>query len=288
MTNATMPEESTAKTGSRSRRLALKMEKLGATTPWQYHAFRIRRIFRRILCAIGPRALVARCRRHKIAHIMPIGKNCDVAFRFYCRWGFVESSLFAWTASKDLGTMTAALGDIDSFPDGVFELNERTCMWRHVGSSVHFHGKLRWKPGDPLPPQQDLDRDLADLRERLRHLVDKFHKTLASNSEILFIHRLGDDDAASPDLASRLDALEKALVRLGAKNWRLLVVCRAADRSKMPPAPGGRRLYRSVAAFNPTSHVAWRDLGDPVGWDAIFSEFAPEKILPKAHSFKFE
>ena len=200
--------------------------------------------------------MIARCRRHKIAHIMPIGKNCEIAFRFYRRWGFVESSLFAWAASKNLETITAALGNIDSFPDGEFELNERSCMWRHVDSSVQFHGKLHWKRGDPVPQQQDIDRDLADLRGRLRHLVDKFHKTLASNNEILLIHRLDDDDATSPDLSARLDALEKALVRLGAKNWRLLVVCRAADRSKMPPASGGRRIYRSVAAFNPTSRVA--------------------------------
>ena len=288
MMNATGSEDKTAKAERRSRHLALKMEKLGATTPWQYYAFRIRKIFRRVLCAIGPKALVARCRRHKIAHIMPIGKNCEIAFRFYRRWGFVESSIFAWASMKNLATTTAALENIDTLPDGAFELVEYACMWRHVGSSVHFHGKLQWKCGDPMPPQQDLDSDLADLRGRLRHLVDKFHKTLASGREVLFVHRLDDDDAASPDLAARLDALEEAIARLEAKNWWLLVVCRAADRSKMPPASGGRRIYRSVAAFNPQSHVTWPDLGDPVGWDAIFSEFAPEKILPKAHSFKFE
>ena len=272
----------------RLTKMRKRWAKYGATSAWQYQAFRIRRIFRGILCTIGPRALVARCRRHKIAHVMPIGKNCEIAFRFYRRWGFVESSLFAWAATKNLATTAAALGNIDALPDGAFELNERARMWRHAGSSVHFHGKLHWQQGDPVPPQQDLERDLADLRGRLRHLVDKFHKTIASGREILFVHRLDDDDATSPDLAARLDALEEALVRLGAKNWRLLVVCRAADRPRMPAAPGGRRLYRSVADFNPPSHVTWPDLGDPVGWDAIFSEFAPEKILPKAHSFKFE
>ena len=48
------------------------------------------------------------------------------------------------------------------------------------------------------------------------------------------------------------------------------------------------RIFRAVKAFNPLAKVTSADLGDPVGWNAIFSEFAPAKILPKAHGFKFE
>ena len=77
------------------------------------------------------------------------------------------------------------------------------------------------------------------------------------------------------------------IVRLGAKNWKLLVVCQSSDLKKMPPA-SEHRIFRCVKAFNPIAKVTHRDLGDPVGWNAIFSEFAPAKILPKAHAFKFE
>jgi hypothetical protein len=30
------------------------------------------------------------------------------------------------------------------------------------------------------------------------------------------------------------------------------------------------------------------EAGDPVAWNAIFTEFAPAKVLKKAHAFKFE
>ena len=51
---------------------------------------------------------------------------------------------------------------------------------------------------------------------------------------------------------------------------------------------GERRIYRSVKSFNHPAKVAWEELGDPVAWNAIFTEFAPAKVLKKAHAFKFE
>ena len=159
-------------------------------------------------------------------------------------------------------------------------------MWLNVDTGILFHGKLNWEEGTGTPPQAELDKDLADLRERLRHLADKLRRQLADDGETLVVHRLADEDAAAPDLAARLSAFEDAIARLGARNWRLLVVCRAADLSRMPASD--RRVFRAVKSFNPIAKVTSADLGDPVGWDAVFSEFAPARILPKAHGFKFE
>ena len=103
----------------------------------------------------------------------------------------------------------------------------------------------------------------------------------------MLVYRPTDADVEGGRLAVGLGALEAAIVALGAKNWTLLVVCRAADMVKMPP-PSANREYRCVRDFNPREHVTWAELGDPVGWNAIFSEFAPAKVLPKAHAFKFE
>ena len=53
--------------------------------------------------------------------------------------------------------------------------------------------------------------------------------------------------------------------------------------------PGGEgRFIRSVRAFNPTNGVTRPELGDPVGWKAVFTEFAPEKVVKSAKRFKFE
>ena len=271
----------------RGQKLAKKMDALGAETLTQYWLFRIRRGFRKLCCHAGPRALLARLHQHKYEQIVPLGINCDTAFRFYCRWGFVDSSLFAWANARNLDTLTAALARIDALADGTFQISERNRMWLNVDTGVLFHGKLNWDETTGVPPQKDLDNDLADLKERLHHLVEKLRRYLSNDTETLVIHRLADEDAAAPDLAERLDALEEAIMRLGAKNWKLLVICQANDFRNMPSA-SERRLFRCVKAFNPMAKVTHRDLGDPVGWNAIFSEFAPAKRLPKMHAFKFE
>ena len=276
-----------ARAKKRSQKMAQKMDALGAETPVQYWLFRLRRAFRKMLSRVGPRAVRARLRQHKYGQIAFLGINCDSAFRFYCRWGFVDSSLFAWANTGDLATITSALGQMGGLADGRFEISERSRMWRHVDTGILFHGKLNWDENTGTPPQAELDRDLADLRERIRHLAEKLHRYLSNDVETLIVHRLADKDAGEPGLAERLDAFEDAIGRLGARNWKLLVICRASDIRKMPPATG-RRMFRCVKAFNPMAKVTHRDLGDPVGWNAIFSEFAPAKILPKAHTFKFE
>jgi len=275
-----------ARNRKRNAKLARKMEELGAATPLQYWLYRARRVFRKVLCHIGPRAIAARLRQHKYAQIVLLGMNCDLPFRFYRRWGFVDSSLFAWANSKDLATLTSALGKIDTLADSKFEVSERSRMWLNVDTGILFHGKLNWEEDTGTPQQAELDKDLADLRERLRHLAEKLRRNLSNEEETLVVHRLSEEDATAPDLAARLGAFEDAISRLGAKNWRLLVVCRTSDLAKMPPSE--RRIFRGVKAFNPLAKVTSADLGDPVGWNAVFTEFAPSKILPKAHGFKFE
>lgn len=275
-----------ARKKKRGQKLARKMEELGAATPAQYWLYRARRVLRNVLCHVGPRALSARLRRHKYEQIVLLGMNCDLPFRFYRRWGFVDSSLFAWANSRDLATLTAALGRIGSLADGKFEVSERSRMWLSVDTGILFHGKLNWEENTGTPPKAELDKDLADLRDRLRHLAEKLRRYLSNDEETLVVHRLSDEDAAAPDLAARLGAFEDAISRLGARNWRLLVVCRTSDLAKMPASE--RRVFRGVKAFNPLAKVTSADLGDPVGWNAVFSEFAPAKILPKAHGFKFE
>ncbi len=276
-----------ARTKKRGQKLARKMDALGADTQLQYWLFRLRRSFRHALCHVGPSAVRARMRQHRYAQIVPLGMNCDVAFRFYCRWGFVDSSLFAWANAKDLATLTAALAQVDAIADGRFEVSESSRMWRHVDTGVMFHGRLNWDENTGMPQQTELDKDLADLRERLRHLAAKLHRYLENDEETLIVHRLADSDASAPDVAKRLSALEDAINRLGAKNWKLLVICQSADLVKMPP-PSDSMVFRCVKAFNPMAKVTHKDRGDPVGWNAIFTEFAPARLLPKSHAFKFE
>ena len=275
------PEEIAA---NRRRRLQKRWAKVGARTRLEYRwkkiALPVADAFARTL---GP--LLARLRRKRFAQILPLGVNCETAFRFYRRWGFVESSLFAWAQSRNLATMTEALNRFENVFSGSVSLNPSDHLWLCDGTGIRFHGKLKWTPGQ-TPSSAELDADLSDLRGRLDHLKRKFLDSLRNGETTVFIHRLAAADAADPDLGGKLDALERALVRLGAANWKLLVICERKNLANMPK--GSNRLFRAVREFNPGSAITDARLGDSAGWNAIFSEFAPRRILPKAHAFKFE
>jgi len=248
---------------------------------------KIRKLWKTAVRLAGPRTVRAALHRHRYAQIVPLGRNCEVAYRFFLRWGFVDSSVFAWSFVKDIPMLVSTLKSLDRLPSGEFELAERKHMWLHRESGVLFHGKLSWKFDGPLPPEDALRSDLSDLRKRLAHLVDKLKRYIANDEETLLIYKLADEDVNSGDLGPRLDSLEKTLDGLGARNWQLLIICQDADMKKMPKA-SQRRIYRSVREFNPGSRVTWPELGDPAGWHALFTEFAPKTILKKAHAFKFE
>lgn len=248
---------------------------------------KLKKLWKNAIRIAGPRTIRAMLLKHRYAQIVPLGRNCEVAYRFFLRWGFVDSSVFAWAYVKDIPTLVSALKSIDNLPDGEFELSEAKHMWMHRESGILFHGNLTWKFGSPAPSDEALRSDLADLRSRLKHLVSKLRRYLTNDEETIVIYKLADEDSQAEDLCQRLDSLENTLNDMGARNWRILVICKDADTPKMPPA-SQRRIYRSVREFNPGSKVTWPELGDPAGWHALFTEFAPKTILKKAHAFKFE
>lgn len=271
----------------RDEKLRARMEKFGAKTRAQYEWMRLRKFLRAIACAVGPRALAAHLRQKKYEQIVIMGANCETAFRFIQRWGFVESSIFTWTKTRTVATVVNATRNLDAIPQGPFEYNFRTSLWINRKMDLHFHGKMKRHPGDPQPSESQLEADKTDLIGRIRHLVKKFRRYMANDVETLFVRRMTKEDVASPNLARQLDDLESALKELGAKRHHLLLVFERADRGSLPPETA-TRTYRFVKEFNPPECATRPESGDPVAWNAIFTEFAPAKIQKKAHAFKFE
>lgn len=229
--------------------------------------------------------LIALRRRQKFDRIAILGFNCETAFRFYNRWGFLDSSLFAWANTIDLMTLTRALENFDHIGTEGFEFHAPSRMWRCKASGIFFHGKMRAKGGSPDPTPEQIAVDLADLTARVAHLRDKFLRYLTSEESTLLAYRLGDE-AAAPALENKLRALEQALTKLGARNYKLLIITTRKTLHLMPA--GENRIFRAVNKFNPPTAVTNVKRGDSANWNRIWSEFAPKKILPKKHAFKFE
>lgn len=227
----------------------------------------------------------ARRRRRKFDQFVFLGFNCEPAFRFFIRWGFLDSSLFAWANCGDLMRLSNALMEFSRLGAEGFDFHPASRMWKCRASGIYFHGKMRARMGDSEPTEAQLAADRDGLTARIRHLKAKFLAYARSDEPTLFVYRLGKE-AAEPALDSKIKRLERALSELGAKNFQMLFVCERKALHLMPG--GGNRIFRAVNRFNPPDDVTNRQKGDPAGWRRIYDEFAPARALPKSHAFKFE
>ena len=263
---------------------AKRYARLGVDNAFAYHRMRLSIWLHgrfNFLCD-----LIARLRRKRFSQTVILGFNCEPAFRFYRRWGFLDSSLFAWSNTKSLETLTSAIRNLPKLGSETFSFHEASRMWRCDVSGIFFHGRMKPVPGAPAPTATEIEADREELCSRLAHLKEKFIRYATNNDSTLFIYKPRESDAEDPAFGRKLDELEIALTALGAKNWKLLVICERKMLGRMPQGPD--RVFRAVNEYNPGTDVTNAKKGDGSGWNRIFSEFAPLRILPKAHGFKFE
>ena len=267
------------------RSLEAKMRAAGVDSRLQYSLLRLGRHWTRFNLAASPRLMAAFARRKRFSHFVSLGNTCETAFRFWWKWRFLDSSLFSWTRSDSLDLLNEALGNFDAIGTGGLEFR-KIYLWQCGNTGIYFHGRIRKFPNQPPPTPEALAEDKKELIGRLAYLKGKFIRQISDERSTLFAYRIPAQEIETPGLAERLTVLEDRLRALGARNWKLLLVAERRYAGKIPDGPG--RFIRYVREFNPSNGVTKAELGDPVGWKAIFTEFAPEKILKQSKKYKFE
>jgi hypothetical protein len=270
----------------RERTRKAKMREAGVENAWQYFLAKRRRALERLTARLSPRMLVARLRTKRYDHVLSLGSNCDAGFRFCQKWGFVDSTPFTWGQTLDIGHVVQALRHPESIGADGFSWHAPSAMWRCNRTGMYFHGRMKATQDRPEPDEAALKADLEELKSRLGHLKEKLLSVLADGSSKALILRVNSKEASADGINGRLDELQGALAEVGARNHLLVVVAERKVKGLIRTAPG--RVVRYVRQFNPQSAVTDAKLGDPVGWDAIFTEFAPAVVKKATHRFKFE
>ena len=263
-----------------------KMREAGAENAWQYFLFRRRRDFLKISNIVSPRMILARLRTRRFDHVLSLGVNCEVAFRFYQRWKFVDSTPFSWGQTFDIDLLVRALRDLDAIGAGGFTWQESCMMWKCNLTGIHFHGRMKVTPNSLQADETALKADCDELASRLGHLKEKFRRILSSESTKALVYRINTSEACAEGVNGKLDSLQQALETLGARNHLLVVVAEATAKGRIISAHS--RVVRYIRKFNPQSDVTNAKIGDAVGWNALFTEFAPAHVKRATHRFKFE
>ena len=79
----------------------------------------------------------------KFKYIIPLGYNCETAFRFWQNYRFIDSSLFAWTFSYSISDLINALYNFDSILSGEIALPNP--LYECQNTHIRFHGKANMK-----------------------------------------------------------------------------------------------------------------------------------------------
>lgn len=219
------------------------------------------------------------------SHILPLGFNCELAYRFYREFRFLDSSLFAWSLSESLPELVAALGIFDELFSGEVIYEEEYRLFRCMNTRIMLHGRetmTKW-----MSRCEDiLESQKRELSGRVNHLKNKFLSQLQDPERTLCIYKVNTEECRKPGIVEGIGQLRNALAALGAVNTDLLIVCEEVVRDRLENLDGC--FVRTIREFNPVDNVADSGIGDGAGWHRLYSEFRPVRLARKKHAFKFE
>jgi hypothetical protein len=126
-------------------------------------------------------------------HIFNLGYNCEVSFQIERYFGKLESSLFSWVYVDDDFKFMSCIKNLSQVTNKL-ELTTWN-MYRNT-FGVSWHGDnmlhLMYHSKDRTPDDitdDEIKEDKKKIRDKIRHLKEKFVRTLDNSDNILFIYK---------------------------------------------------------------------------------------------------
>lgn len=218
-------------------------------------------------------------------HIISLGYNCEIQFRFYKYFKFEETSLFNWSYINSIDDLIKVINNPSLIGKQGYE--QPNPLYTCKETNIKFHGKAKWKKIKDNP--ELIDKDLNDLAERVDYLKEKFIKTLQSDSKKLYIYKVRQTDI-SEDIDKKISELKKALkIQAGEGIARFDLLIISEEKNKKFFREINNYIFRTVKYFAPDEEVTSKKYLNN-GWDEIFDEFYTKKPkwYKKNKKYKFE
>lgn len=219
-------------------------------------------------------------------YIISLGYNCEIAHKFLKYYKFEISNLFNWTFSYSLNDLIFALNNFDKLGTG--EWNYPNPLWECKNTHIRFHGKAPIQGYvNKTITAQEIEKDKTELISRIGYLKEKFLKTATSSKIKLYVYKIKSTDI-DEKVSEKLVALNNALIKLGATNYKLMIV---AEKKYIQYFDTNNKEYllRFVEKFPPDDDVISKKYRNN-GWLQIFDEFdvsKPQNYIKKK-KYKYE
>lgn len=220
-------------------------------------------------------------------NIIPLGYNCETAFRFYVHYRFIESSFLTWVYIDDFDILLNALNNLENVATDDFIYEQ--ALYKCVNSGIRFHGRTRDKAlsEDNEESRLLMAQDKEELRSRIKYLKEKFIKTASDGKKNLYAVKISKKDAERADIREKITKLYEFLNNFCKNKFDLLIITEKNYYQKL--LFDEKNIYtRSVEKYAPDETVTDKKAGDKFGWRAVWTEFRPKKHVWKKKKLKFE
>jgi len=220
-------------------------------------------------------------------NIIPLGYNCETAFRFYVHYKFIESSLLTWVYIDNFDILLNALQNLS--PIATDDFAYEMTLYKCLNSGIRFHGRTR---DEALSEDNEESRilirqDKEELRSRIKYLKEKFVKTANDGKKNLYVVKISEEDAENPDIREKVTKLYNFLNGFCKNKFDFLIITEDKFFNKF--LFNEKNIYtRSVEKYAPDETVTNKKMGDKFGWNVLWTEFRPKKHVWKKKKLKFE
>ena len=124
----------------------------------------------------------------KFDEVTSLGYNCEVGFRIQDYFGLMDSYPYSWAYCLDRKLFLESLDNLDDILTGDITLMP-SGMFRCEKYQISFHAS---KEKDALfvdgkPNEEVVRLELASLKKKIKHLVEKFYSLFQSDKKSLFV-----------------------------------------------------------------------------------------------------
>lgn len=224
----------------------------------------------------------------KYTNIIPLGYNCEIAYRFYKQYKFVDSSLFGWSYTT-FEQLKNVLSDLNILGTGNFKYDYPSHTIQCQNSGIYFHGRT---PADKFSEDENqnkeiIENDITELKSRLEYLKQKFLKYAANGQKTLYILKVSGKETDENKIKENILWLYNYLSDFCKNEFKLLIVTEKSFYERYL-FDNPDIITRSVEKYSPDDAVTLKKAGDSFGWRLIFTEFQPSVKKKQKGKLKFE
>lgn len=206
--------------------------------------------------------------------VVSLGYNCEVSFRIEDYYGSIDAMPFSWSFTLNRDKFPEAIRNSgELLSEGITVRDDHMLMCNKY--ELKFHPRYSIFPQFSEYTQEQLDEATKELKERVKHLSDKFEQLFGSDLRTLFVMKV-EDKGTDSNCKYILDVYEALKEKYTSGKFTLAVVLLNESINESVRALENEQIkVFGLKKFAPVKHT--NIMGDIKGWRNVFWTLDPNQ-----------